>query len=46
MRPKVPIPAPAKYKAAGDPSPPVPTIRTQVDLSLCCPETPISGIMS
>lgn len=44
--PRVPIPAPARYNAAGDPRPPVPTIRTRVDLSLSYPSTPTSGMMS
>lgn len=38
MRPRVPTPAPARYVAAGHPSPPAPTIRIDAALSLSWPK--------
>src|SRR5512139_996556 len=42
-RPSVPTPAAARYRAAGDPSPPAPTSSTRARRSARCPSTPISG---
>ena len=46
IKPNVPMPAPARYKAAGEPKPPVPTIKTLADFNFSCPSNPISGIIS
>jgi len=40
---RVPTPAAARYIAAGDPSPPAPTISARASSSACWPSTSISG---
>ena len=44
--PRVPTPAPERYKPAGDPRPPAPTINTLDPLSFYYPSNPISFIIS
>ena len=40
---KVPMPAPARYRAAGQPKPPNPTMSKRESRSVVWPATPISG---
>ena len=44
MIPIVPTPAAARYRPAGDPSPPAPISSTFDSSSFACPSEPTSGI--
>ena len=45
MTPIFPMPAAERYCSTGEPKPPAPTTKIEVDLSFFCPDPPISRII-